>query len=167
MLSTNFQAGLGQGRLLCCQTENSPSFPVRCLLSPPAVCYKYSTCPRLRSLYISVSTQRLYRHFNPYPTTMLYLSFVNALFILIRLVSSGLVPHNLYPRQALNSRPLQYCQTQVGLGGCPYPCVDGKCPCYEFCTDGNQVCNFQLDGSVVFQYCVAVRLFMVTYPWAR
>lgn len=94
--------------------------------------------------------------FNPYAAIMWYLIFVNALFIPIGLVSSRLVPHNLYPRQAVNPYPLQYCRTQVGLGGCPYPCVDGKCPCYEFCTDGEQVCKFQQDGSVVFQYCVVV-----------
>lgn len=98
---------------------------------------------------------------------MWYLVFFNALFIPIRLVSSGLVPHSLYPRQALNPHPLQYCRTQVRLGGCPYPCVDGKCPCYEFCTDGDQVCNFQQDGSLVFQYCVAVRLCLMACPRAR
>ena len=53
-LPSSKQALGQQGELGGCQTENNPSFPVRCVLSFLVVCSKYSTCHLLHIHYISL-----------------------------------------------------------------------------------------------------------------
>lgn len=82
---------------------------------------------------------------------------IHALFVLMDIVSSGLVDQSLRVRQAPNPDPLQYCGMKVELGGCPYECVQGKCPCYSYCADGPQVCGLANDPLqiAVYTYCVS------------
>lgn len=90
------------------------------------------------------------------------------LFAAVALVTSGPVGKELHAALLSNrENPKQYCGDLVDNGGCPaqYPCElefnpwankkQFRCPCYSFCSVGNQICQNDLTQYLANKYCVS------------